>query len=96
MRRRFRALAAIAAALTGIAALGAAPAQAETPNNYPISGFFIYASKTHQTNIDKLEAMKAVGGDTVITFGSILKPATLNASNQLLETDGTVDPGRSR
>jgi hypothetical protein len=92
MKRRFRALAAIAAALTGAAALGGAPAQAETPNNYPLSGFFIYSSKTHQTNVDKLEAMKAVGGDTVITFGSILKPATLNASKQVLKTDGTVDP----
>ena len=44
---------------------------------YPISGFFIYGSTSDATNLQKLSDIKAVGGDTVITFGSGLKPATL-------------------
>lgn len=42
---------------------------------YPISGFFISASPSAKTNNQKLQDIKAVGGDTAITFGSLLRPA---------------------
>lgn len=53
-------------------------AQAETAPIYPISGYFIYGSTNDAVNIKKLTDIKSVGGDTVITFGSRLKPATLS------------------
>ncbi|MET4622067.1 hypothetical protein ABIE18_003535 [Arthrobacter sp. 2762] len=45
---------------------------------YPISGYFIYGSTSDAANLKKLTDIKSVGGDTVITFGSRLKPATLS------------------
>ncbi|WP_284980200.1 hypothetical protein [Arthrobacter sp. fls2-241-R2A-200] len=45
---------------------------------YPISGYFIFGSTSDAANLQKLSDIKAVGGDTVITFGSRIKPATLN------------------
>lgn len=50
---------------------------AAPPTVFPISGFFIYASASDSANKQKLTDIKSVGGDTVITFGSQLKPATL-------------------
>ncbi|WP_155854061.1 hypothetical protein [Paenarthrobacter nicotinovorans] len=44
---------------------------------YPISGYFIMASSRDATNKKKLADIKALGGDTVITFGTSLQPATL-------------------
>ncbi|MFP5019016.1 hypothetical protein ACKLTP_18900, partial [Paenarthrobacter ureafaciens] len=61
--------------LTGT--LHGAVANAEPAPVYPISGFFIYGSTSDATNNQKLSDIKALGGDTVITFGSRLKPATL-------------------
>ncbi|MGC7153407.1 hypothetical protein [Paenarthrobacter ureafaciens] len=56
--------------------------QAESPQavqlpHYPISGYFIYSAPSDARNQKKLEEIKSVGGDTVITFGSVLSPATL-------------------
>ncbi|MEQ4567612.1 hypothetical protein [Paenarthrobacter sp. CAP02] len=45
---------------------------------FPISGYFIYGSTSDSANLQKLTDIKSVGGDTVITFGSRLKPATLS------------------
>lgn len=53
------------------------PAQAAASPIYPISGYFIYGSTSDAANTKKLTDIKSVGGDTVITFGSLLKPATL-------------------
>ena len=60
-----------------IGVLHVPPAQAATAPVYPISGFFIFASSVDAVNKQKLADIKAIGGDTVITFGSQLKPATL-------------------
>lgn len=43
---------------------------------YPISGYFIFGSTNDAANLQKLTDMKSVGADTVITFGSTVKPAT--------------------
>lgn len=53
-------------------------AQAAVSPVYPISGYFIYGSTSDAANVKKLTDIKSVGGDTVITFGSLLKPATLS------------------
>ncbi|MFE4196520.1 hypothetical protein ACFRJ9_11695 [Paenarthrobacter sp. NPDC056912] len=53
-------------------------AQAAAPPVYPISGYFIYGSTSDAANTKKLSDIKSVGGDTVITFGSRLRPATLS------------------
>jgi len=42
---------------------------------YPISGYFIFGSTNDAANLQKLTDMKSVGADTVITFGSTIKPA---------------------
>lgn len=52
-------------------------AQAAAAPVFPISGYFIYGSTSDAANNQKLSDIKSVGGDTVITFGSRLKPATL-------------------
>ncbi|MFJ5954523.1 hypothetical protein ACIQC5_01035 [Paenarthrobacter sp. NPDC092416] len=49
------------------------------PPSYPISGYFISASPQYSTNFQKLADIKEFGGDTVITFGTLLKPATLDS-----------------
>jgi len=56
---------------------GPPSAAAGTPVS-PISGFFITPSTADSVNKQKLESIRAVGGDTVITFGSRLKPAGLS------------------
>lgn len=53
-------------------------AQAAPPPIYPVSGYFVYGSTSDAVNAQKLADIKAVGGDTVITFGSRLKSATLS------------------
>lgn len=55
-----------------------ATAHAANSPVYPISGFFIYGSTIDSVNMQKLADIKAIGGDTVITFGSRIKPATLD------------------
>ena len=55
------------------------PAVAADAPTYPISGFFIRASGSDSVNRQKFQAIKAVGGDTVITFGSRLTPTSLAA-----------------
>jgi hypothetical protein len=52
-------------------------AQAAAPPVYPISGYFIFGSSSDAVNTQKLSDIKAVGGDTVLTFGSRIKPAAL-------------------
>lgn len=59
-----------------LSSLGPSTLAADTPQ-YPVSGFFIRASTSNAANVQKLRAIKGVGGDTVITFGSRLTPATL-------------------
>lgn len=56
--------------------LGSGALAADVPV-YPVSGFFVRASTSDSVNKQKLQAIKAVGGDTVITFGSRLIPASL-------------------
>ena len=46
---------------------------------YPISGYFIYGSTSDAANTTKLKNIQSVGGDTVVTFGTSLKPASLSA-----------------
>lgn len=54
---------------------------------YPISGYFISASSRNSANSKKLADIKAFGGDTVITFGTSLQPATLES----LPSDCVID-----
>lgn len=69
------------------------PAEGQSPQlkaaapSYPISGFFISASSRDSINVRKLTDIKAFGGDTVITFGTSLQPATLES----LPSDCVVD-----
>ncbi|MET4540536.1 hypothetical protein ABIE37_002323 [Arthrobacter bambusae] len=56
--------------------------------SYPISGYFISASSRDAVNYKKLEDIKAFGGDTVITFGISLQPATLESIPRGCEVDG--------
>ncbi|MDR6987961.1 hypothetical protein J2Y66_002459 [Paenarthrobacter nitroguajacolicus] len=71
----------------------AAPGTAKEPNPklaaeaYPISGYFISASSRDSANYKKLADIKAFGGDTVITFGTSLQPATLES----LPSDCTIN-----
>ncbi|MFJ4029170.1 hypothetical protein ACIPWF_17205 [Paenarthrobacter sp. NPDC089989] len=54
---------------------------------YPISGFFISSSATDAKNLRNLEEIKASGGDTVITFGTSIVPASADS----LPTDCKID-----
>ena len=85
-QRSARAVGGLMAAAFLACTLGA-PAQATPANKYPISGFFISAKTIDAVNVDKLKAIKAVGGDTVITFGNTLRPATVNGAGQLVTGD---------
>ncbi|MEO3942024.1 hypothetical protein V3C41_13165 [Paenarthrobacter nicotinovorans] len=53
------------------------PNQKPPEPSYPISGYFITGSSRDATNYTKLADIKEFGGDTVITFGSSLRPASL-------------------
>lgn len=66
------------------------PAVAAESYTNPISGFFIYSDTNAQKNLEKLDAIKAAGGDTVITFGTRLRPAGQNGAGQIT-TDGAVN-----
>lgn len=69
----------LAAFVLVVGFLNGSPAQAAAPPPvFPISGYFIFGSSSDAVNTQKLTDIKAVGGDTVITFGSRLKPASLD------------------
>lgn len=88
------------AALTLVLALVAVPApsglsaattaQAASSAARPISGFFVSAGATDADNLDTLRNIEAVGGDTVVTFGTTLRPATLDSKDRI-RTDGELD-----
>ncbi|MGO4491677.1 hypothetical protein AB4Y86_06250, partial [Arthrobacter sp. 2YAF22_2] len=65
----------VALLVLGLCPIGP-PAVAADPPIYPVSGFFVAASTSDSVNTQKLQAIKAVGGDTVITSGSNLAPAS--------------------
>ncbi|MGP0224871.1 hypothetical protein [Paenarthrobacter sp. NCHU4564] len=50
------------------------PKETPRPAPYPISGYFISSTSDDARNLQKLRDVKAVGGDTVITFGNSLVP----------------------
>lgn len=68
------------------------PSTAVAAESYtnPISGFFIYSDTNYTKNLEKLDAIKAAGGDTTITFGNRLRPAGQNGAGQIT-TDGAVN-----
>ncbi|WP_347107524.1 hypothetical protein AAHB33_10715 [Paenarthrobacter sp. S56] len=68
-----------AAFILVIGCIAGPSAQAAPTPVYPISGYFIFGSTSDAANTAKLTDIKSVGGDTVITFGSYLKPSTLAA-----------------
>lgn len=49
----------------------------QEPPVFPVSGYFVRASANDDENARKLSAMHAVGGDTLITFGSRLVPVSV-------------------
>lgn len=57
--------------------------------NYPITGYFIYANREPSANREKLEEIHKLGGDTVITFGTLLRPS----SKEDLPQDCVIDGG---
>jgi hypothetical protein len=67
------------------------PSFAADEATQPIGGYFIYAATNASANTQKLDAIKATGADTIITFGSRLRPVTLDG-NGLINMDGAVDP----
>lgn len=69
---------------------GSLPEESTPPPPYPISGYFISASSNDSANHSKLADIKALGGDTVITFGTLLKPATQADVPMDCVTDGKV------
>lgn len=89
VKKFWSAAAALSLSVAGVGVVGS-PAQAAAPNNYPLSGFFISALPNDQANLDKLKAIKEVGGDTVITFGSQLKPASIDGSGKVV-SNGAVN-----
>lgn len=66
------------------------PSYASNDASQPIGGYFIYASSNAETNAKKLDVIKATGADTIITFGSRLRPITLDG-NGYIYTDGVLD-----
>ena len=57
------------------------PSPPKKPTTYSgatIGGFFIYSSTSTQVTNQMLDGIKATGADTVITFGSRLRPVTVN------------------
>lgn len=93
------ALALVAApALTGLTAPASARAASTAPSPaapaataQPISGFFVAAGTTDADNAAQLAQVKAVGGDTVVTFGTTLRAGSVDSAGRL-RTGGTVDP----
>jgi hypothetical protein len=68
-------------AVVGLAVtlLGSAPpvAMAADSPTFPVGGYFVRAAANDALNINKLAAIKALGADTVITFGPRLLPSSL-------------------
>lgn len=54
----------------------ATPKAPASPPTHPISGYFITANTDPSANREKMADIKGVGGDTAITFGTLLRPAT--------------------
>ncbi|CAI3800181.1 hypothetical protein [Pseudarthrobacter sp. MM222] len=69
-------VAAIALAIALVSAGSPAAVGADSPT-FPVAGYFVRASTSDADNTGKLTAIKALGGDTVITFGSRLSPIGL-------------------
>jgi hypothetical protein len=69
-------LTAVALAAVLITAGPPAAVAADTPI-FPVGGYFVRAAGTDALNASKLYAIKGLGGDTVITFGSRLTPTSL-------------------
>ncbi|MGO4230376.1 hypothetical protein AB4Y72_16120 [Arthrobacter sp. YAF34] len=67
---------AIVALVANLMTASLPPAVATSPS-FPVSGYFVSASADDAINTSKLTAIKALGGDTVITFGSRLLPVRL-------------------
>ncbi|KUM35543.1 hypothetical protein [Arthrobacter sp. EpRS71] len=55
---------------------------------YPLSGYFIYASTSATANREKLADIRRLGGDTLITFGTLLRPASRSSLPQDCLIDG--------
>lgn len=59
--------------------------------SFPISGFFVQAESSDAANLDKLKAIRAVGGDTVVTFGNQLEPGSLDEAGNITGPGGTAE-----
>lgn len=66
------------------------PSYAGESDFQPIGGYFIYAGTSADANGKKLDAIQATGADTVITFGSRLRPSTVDG-NGTIYTEGNPD-----
>lgn len=56
---------------------------------HPLSGYFIYANTSASANREKLTDINRLGGDTVITFGTLLRPASRESLPQDCLIEGT-------
>ncbi len=52
------------------------PNAPDSPPTQPVSGYFITANTDPSANREKMAEMSALGGDTAITFGTLLRPTT--------------------
>ncbi|QSZ49908.1 hypothetical protein [Arthrobacter sp. D5-1] len=64
-------------------------AESASPPSYPISGYFITANTVPSKNREKLADIADVGGDTAITFGTLLRPATAESIPEDCVVEGT-------
>lgn len=64
-------------------------AESASPPAYPISGYFITANTVPSKNREKLADIAAIGGDTAITFGTLLRPATAESLPEDCVIEGT-------
>lgn len=99
-RGLLRAAATLVAALLVPGLLGGTPVVAEETDaqpapSRPLSGFFVSAGSTDEDNAAMLDQIRAVGGDTVVTFGSTLRTGSLDARHRV-RTDGAIDPAFTR
>ncbi|MFK0039356.1 hypothetical protein ACIQTW_05900 [Paenarthrobacter sp. NPDC090517] len=72
----------------GTKAADSSPTLSPALPSYPIGGYFITASSRDATNKKKLEDIRALGGDTVVTFGTPLQPVTLESIPENCQVDG--------
>ncbi|MFW6600506.1 hypothetical protein ACQBAU_18400 [Propionibacteriaceae bacterium Y2011] len=58
----------------------------------PITGYFVLYDSDYCDALQKMAGIRAVGGDTVITFGHNLRLVEVDETGRVLGSDGSPDP----